>query len=271
MKNFIKSNKHLGFNEIVFENRNKEYGAYVLRNEEGFILTKALFIGVAFFASVAIVPLVISSFQTPKTIVDESSPFVFTPVDIFEPETVEIVKPVVPQKIIQQTVKIEIPTPTRDSKNETPPPSINEIKEANIGLESTAGEPPTVLNPPVTEPILPVGPVTVSPKVDSNLPVAKVDVEANFMGGINSFRAKVVNNFNTGSFEGKGELMKTTVTFIVERDGSISNIKALGGDATFNKEAEQTIKTIKGKWLPAKLKGQNVRSYFKLPIVMQFE
>jgi protein TonB len=47
--------------------------------------------------------------------------------------------------------------------------------------------------------------------------------------------------------------------------------KQAGANADFNKEAEKVIKNIKGKWNPAKLGGQNVRSYFKFPISMQFE
>ena len=34
MKNFLHPDKEFRFNEILFENRNKNYGAYVLRNEE---------------------------------------------------------------------------------------------------------------------------------------------------------------------------------------------------------------------------------------------
>ena len=65
--------------------------------------------------------------------------------------------------------------------------------------------------------------------------------------------------------------MSTVVTFIVERDGSISSVKAAGKDAAFNREAERTIKSVKGKWVPAKVKGQAVRSYFKFPVSMMFE
>jgi protein TonB len=97
-------------------------------------------------------------------------------------------------------------------------------------------------------------------------------VEANFNGGIEGFRNKVLNNFDTTVVTSEsGEIVKAVVTFVVERDGSISNIKASGVNADFNKEAEKVIKNIKGKWNPAKLGGQNVRSYFKFPISMQFE
>ena len=80
------------------------------------------------------------------------------------------------------------------------------------------------------------------------------------------------SNFDTSVVGSEsGEVIKAVVTFVVERDGTISNIKAAGANADFNKEAEKVIKSIKGKWNPAKLGGQNVRSYFRFPISMQFE
>ncbi|MGZ5264402.1 MAG: hypothetical protein ACXWBY_03605, partial [Kaistella sp.] len=68
MKNFLSSDRDFRFNEIVFEHRNKNYGAYVLRNEEGMILKKSLFMGVAFFAAIALAPLVIKSLMVKETV-----------------------------------------------------------------------------------------------------------------------------------------------------------------------------------------------------------
>jgi protein TonB len=71
-------------------------------------------------------------------------------------------------------------------------------------------------------------------------------------------------NFDSSVIENEtGEVVKAVVTFVVERDGTISNIKVSGANADFNKEAEKTIKGIKGKWNPAKFQGENVRSYFR--------
>ena len=41
--------KYADFEELVFENRNKEYGAYDLRKRYKGRLTKAFFIGTTFF------------------------------------------------------------------------------------------------------------------------------------------------------------------------------------------------------------------------------
>ena len=270
MKNLFKSDQNNRFNEILFENRNKNYGAYVLRNQEGEILQKSLLIGVALFAAMALTPLLINSFST-KTVVTAPIPSSHTlkPVDQTPEKTSDIVKPIVPPKV--NTYDSRIATPTRNA-NEPKPLTKQEIEDAVPGVTTSLDNPPvSVVSPPQIEIPVVTTPAVVPPKKVDNNPVTTVDVEAKFNGGIDVFRNKVVGNFDTGNFEGSGDLMKTVVTFIVEKDGTISNIKANGENSQFNKEAEKTIRSIKGKWTPAKLNGENVRSYFKFPISMQFE
>lgn len=273
MKNHSTFAQEARLTELLFENRNKNYGAYILRKEQAAVQQKAMFIGIAIFAAISLAPLVICAFMTKdvSTVTDHGG-FILTPVDPHpevEPPVLTVRPPAQPQV---STVKIEVPTPTKNPPVETPPPSVTEINSTNIGLENVKGE-NTVTSyvPPVTAPAAGIPTVQPAPPAVSNEPVTVVDVEASFAGGINTFRTKVVQNFNADRFDGSGDLMRTTVTFIVEKDGSISNIKANGKDAAFNAEAEKTIKKIKGNWTPAKLNGQNVRSYFKFPISMQFE
>lgn len=178
-------------------------------------------------------------------------------------------KPIVPPKA--NTYDSRIATPTKNA-NEPKPVTKQDIADAVPGVTTSLDNPPvSVVSPPQIEIPMVTTPAVVPPKKVDNNPVTTVDVEAKFNGGIDVFRNKVVGNFDTGNFEGSGDLMKTVVTFIVEKDGTISNIKANGENSQFNKEAEKTIRSIKGKWTPAKLNGENVRSYFKFPISMQFE
>ena len=65
--------------------------------------------------------------------------------------------------------------------------------------------------------------------------------------------------------------MRTTVSFTVERDGSLTDVKATGSNSDFNREAERAVKAIRGKWNPGKVDGQAVRSKFRFPITMNFE
>ena len=54
-------------------------------------------------------------------------------------------------------------------------------------------------------------------------------------------------------------MLYTNLTFIIEPDGTMSNILAEGENQSFNKEMERTLKTITDKWIPAEIKGKKVR------------
>ncbi len=273
-------NQEFRFNEVLFEHRNKDYGAYVLRNESDRILTKALFIGAGLMAAVSITPFVISAMK-PADI--PSGPLYELPrvveiqeIDKPKDPPAQIVKPTPPAPAVK-TYDERLPEPTafvthekqvEDKTNAVASTQTSEGKETTtdsyipIVPRVIGGDgPPTVKTEPVVE------------KTDPKKIETELSVEANFAGGIDSFRNKVMNNFDGSGFESE-DVVKTTVTFIVEMDGTISGVKANGTNAEFNNEAMRTIKNIssKGKWIPAKnKKGEFVRSYFKFPISMRFD
>lgn len=273
-KNFFTYDPHQALNEVVFEKRNKEYGAYALRNEANVVLKKALFIGVGLFGLLAMTPLLINTLK-PKA---AKTP-VFVPINLknLDRPDDKIEKPeprVIPPKAPVQvkTQSLTPPTPTRDAVKEE---TINQkVDDAVISTTTTPGVAVTNPNQNVTagtengKEIVKEMPAKPNP----NDIIRDVDVEADFIGGVNAFRTKVLQNFDSSVVENEtGEVVKAVVTFVVERDGTISNIKVSGANTDFNKEAEKTIKGIKGKWNPAKFQGENVRSYFRFPISMQFE
>ncbi|MEY8760986.1 energy transducer TonB [Chryseobacterium tongliaoense] len=275
----LNTNQEFRFNEVLFEHRNKEYGAYVLRNESDRILTKALFVGVSLLAAISITPFVISAFKTEAP--TEKPPVIFDLIDPNIPDT-EVAPPVVvvPPKATPapdvKTVDDRLPEPKAKVTNEK---VVEKIEGAISGTKNNSeGEiAKTNYNPTTSEtgkgPVIPYVPPTL-PKVPDNhiAERGELSVEASYDGGINSFRDKVMNKFDTSGFEDTDGVIRTTVTFIVEKDGTISGIKADGKDASFNNEALRVIKLIKGTWKPAKNKqGETVRSYFKFPISMQFE
>lgn len=273
-KNFFTYDPHQALNEVVFEKRNKEYGAYALRNEANVFLKKALFIGVGLFGLLAMTPLVIANLK-PKAIenpvfVDINIKDLNLPEDVVERPIPRVIPPKTPVQV--KTQSLTPPTPTRDAVKEE---TINQkVDDAVISTTTTPGVAVTNPNQHVTagtengKEIVKETPAKPNP----NDIIRDVDVEADFIGGVNAFRTKVLQNFDSSVIENEtGEVVKAVVTFVVERDGTISNIKVSGANTDFNKEAEKTIKGIKGKWNPAKFQGENVRSYFRFPISMQFE
>lgn len=98
-----------------------------------------------------------------------------------------------------------------------------------------------------------------------------IDQSANYPGGINALRKEVATLFyGDGVYSETGNL-KTSVAFIVERDGSISNVKAEGDNFTFNRQAEIALYSISEKFSPAFIKGTPVRYQFRLPLAMNFD
>ncbi len=272
MRNFLQ-NEEFQLDEILFENRNKNYGAYALRNEADQILTKSMFIGIGVFAMIAISPLLINAFNNTETIIvkEVPPPYVMRDVDRIEkpPKQIQVTPPA---QVIVNTIDSRVPTPTKDAKIEKVIPTKVDYNDAVAGTQDIIGTPPTTnYDPPAVIDIPVSTPSVTVPKVVDNSPQTTVDVSANFIGGIDAFRNKVVNQFDTSVMDGASSVVKTTVIFIVEKDGTISEIKATGANPDFNRSAEKTIKAIRGKWVPAKLNGENVRSYFKFPIKMKFE
>ena len=100
--------------------------------------------------------------------------------------------------------------------------------------------------------------------------VEKVDKMPEFPGGINEFRNQFTKVFRSDKIKEKG-VVKTLILFVIEKDGSIIEVKALGGNQTFNDESIRAIKKIKGTWIPAEMNGEKVRYGFKLPLTMKFQ
>ncbi|AZI68426.1 energy transducer TonB [Cloacibacterium normanense] len=274
-------NENLNYNpsldEIVFEHRNKEYGAYDLRSSYRRILTRSMIIGTLIFCIAAITPFVVMKIKQlaakEKTEVDANL------IEILPEEQVkeEIVEkeetPPPPPPKVEEKIEIlqnVVPEPVKAPKVETPPPPISEQLKTTTGLINQEGVKQTAHIPPPVQ--APPKAAAVESKAPSTTEVYEsVDQEAEFPGSLNSFRNKIAENFDNSAMEGGEGTLKATVTFIVERDGSISDVKASGSNSDFNSEAVRTVKSIRTKWVPAKINGQPVRQRFRLPLTMNFE
>ena len=268
-----------GLDEIVFENRNKEYGAYDLRTNYRSMLTKAFILGTVLFCVAAITPFVIMKIKQMQA--KETTEVNANLIDIL-PEQDQIIEqpkdePPPPPPPPKEEPKIEViqnvvPEPVKAPKVETPPPPISKQLETTTGVVAQEGvKAPAYAPPPPPPSTGKVQTVEVKPQVSETQVYTEVEQLAEFPGGINAFRSKVQNNFDTSVMSGDEGVVRGTITFVVERDGSITDIKADGSNKDFNSEAIRTVKSVKNKWSPAKINGQAVRYRYRLPLTMQFE
>ena len=104
----------------------------------------------------------------------------------------------------------------------------------------------------------------------ANFEEEDIEKSAEFPGGPNAFLQTVLKNFRIRKVNGSG-IMKTQITFIVGKDGAISDIKANGENESFNKEAEHAVSKIKTQWQAGKVNEEIVRSRFRFPLTLTFK
>lgn len=267
--------------EIVFEHRNKEYGAYDLRSNYRKMLTKAFILGTVVFCIAAITPFVIMKIKQMNA--KETTEVNANLIDIL-PDKEQIIEqpkddpppppPPPKEEPKQEIIQNVVPEPVKAPKVETPPPPISKQLETTTGLVNQEGVKTPSYTPPPPPPSTgnATQTVEVKPPVSETQIYTDVEQQAEFPGGLNAFRSKIMSGFDTeGLADSGGGEIKSSVVFVVERDGSISDVKATGSNSAMNAEAVRTVKSIKTKWTPAKINGQNVRSYYRLPLTMRIE
>ncbi|MCE3077190.1 energy transducer TonB [Chryseobacterium gwangjuense] len=266
----------LTLDEIVFENRNKEYGAYDLRHQYPRLLTKSFIVGTALFLIAALSPFIYLTIKRltapPKQEVKADLVEILQEDKIIEqPKEKEPPPPPPPPKEEKiEVIQNVVPEPVKAPKIETPPPPISKQLETTTGLTNQEGvKAPAYTPPPPPSTGTKASTAEVKPQVSETQVYTEVEQTAEFPGGINAFRKKVGENFDTSAIEGADGVVKGEVTFVVERDGSITDVKVSGSNSDFNSEAVRTVKSIKNKWAPAKINGQSVRYRYRLPLAMQ--
>jgi protein TonB len=99
-----------------------------------------------------------------------------------------------------------------------------------------------------------------------------VEEQAEFPGGLDSMYAYIHKNLKyPEAAKEKGIEGRVFVSFIIEKDGSISNVKILRGiGGGCDEAAVEMIKNMP-KWKPGTQRGKPVRVQFNLPIKFELE
>ncbi|REC49168.1 energy transducer TonB [Chryseobacterium pennipullorum] len=101
--------------------------------------------------------------------------------------------------------------------------------------------------------------------LEKNSDVEKI---ADYPGGINSLRQEVADLLYVDGVNSVTPTVKTDVAFIVEKDGSISNVHAQGDNFTFNRQAEIALYSLTEKFSPATIKGDPAAYRFRIPLTL---
>ena len=97
--------------------------------------------------------------------------------------------------------------------------------------------------------------------------IGEGDAKPEFPGGSAAFQKEIADNFDFTAVKENGE-QKCIVVLTIEKDGSIRNVRAEGGNENFNQQAEIAVYLIQNKWNPAISGGKPVAYEIKVPLTM---
>jgi periplasmic protein TonB len=246
------------WDEMVFENRNKEYGAYVLRKGYsrgvaiGLIFVFVLLTLVLSYSTIAkllrgtqaseqAVPrkLVYTELSAPPPI-DKPKP---PPPQVQLPKLQKVIK-FVPPKVVKEQVVEEVPT-------------IQEIKQVETAAVEVDGSTDVVFEEPVAEVVA----------VDENEIFTVVEQQPEYPGGYDAMMAFVKANMSYPPAARRLGVEGTVyVSFVVNKNGSISDAKIMRG---ISKECDDEAIRVISKmphWIPGKQNGHLVNVRFTLPL-----
>ncbi|MCW3070900.1 MAG: hypothetical protein JWO44_790 [Bacteroidetes bacterium] len=252
-------NSEENFNELIFENRHKDYGAYAIRSSYNDAVTKSMAITLTAVSLLVGMLVYASNTDTKAPLTD-----VLTTTICDFGTVVEIQKPDKPDQKVEAP-KDPLP-PKTDNMNmaatDDPTKSVGKtVEEMNPGaVQVDSGATDTkskeVELPPVTPP-----PVDLTPKTI-------VDVMPEFDGDVYKFVRDHLQ-YPQVAIE-NGTQGTVYLSFIIEKDGSVTEVKMLGkekdkvGDGC-TEEAMRVIRSMP-KWKPGINKGEPARVVINLPV-----
>lgn len=99
-----------------------------------------------------------------------------------------------------------------------------------------------------------------------------VEVQPEFPGGMDSMYAFIQKNLiYPEKAKAEGIEGRVFITFTIEKDGSVSNVKILRGIGGGCDEAAKEVIEKMPKWKPGTQRGKPVRVQFNLPIKFELE
>ena len=258
--------------DIIFEGKNKEYGAYDLRKTYNRRITIALVSTVVIMAILFIGSVIAKNLTSKDDVVEmKVKDLELKQVQPNEPPPPP---PPPPPKLPPPppiaTIQFTPPKVVKDEEVIKPPPEIKEIEEAKVDVKTVEGTKDLgIVAPPVEDKGTQVVAAPVEKKEDEDKVFTKVEIEAQFPGGASAWTKYVTRAISSNIDEfTESDFGTCVVKFIVSKDGSISNVEATTMKGT--KLAEIATNSIrKGpKWTPAQQNGRYVNAYRLQPVTL---
>lgn len=267
--------------DIIFDNRNKAYGAYELRKNYHKRLKRSMMIAATLVMVTVSAPIIASMFDKPLVVdMPKDNARIIKDVEVImpkEPEpkvpevkTVEPINPVTTVINTEPIIEVAIEVNDKDL-----PPTKDELKDAVSGTENIKGKDLEAGLVPPIEPsgtgggtvIIPQEPAPNDNEIYSDFDISQMP---EFPGGeeeLMSYLAKNIQYPKRAVDDGaEGRVM---LGFVVNKEGEIDDIKVLRSIGYGCDEEAVRVVNKMPKWKPGKNNGRLVNVYYSLPITFE--
>lgn len=274
--------------DLVFEGKNKEYGAYVMRSNSVKRHNRAMLVIILILAVVAVLGIVVNTViaaaeARPEDENEQALVEMATEAEAEEEEMeeeqqkYEEPEPEVIKEDLLNTVKLTEIAIMEDDKVTEQIKNQDELKEDDTAVGAVnedrgvdniidAQEHKNVV---VVEEVKPEPPKVEKP--DDNKVFTSVEQMPVYPGGDGALLADIHKNLVYPPVAAEnGVEGKVTVSFVVTKNGTIGEVKvARGKDPDLDKEAVRAVRALKKKFTPGKMNGHAVNVWYHVPITFR--
>ncbi len=272
------SDKDKNIDDLIFEHRNKSYGAYLLRSVYSKNMSKGMIAGLLTFLLMIATPFIYAKYQEWK--LSQLEDLSLTEVTLAEPPSIDPKKPPPPPppKIdpppIKDQIKFVPPVVKKDEEvvDEEPPAKVEDLKDKEVAQETKDGDKDGVdlslVEPEVKEPVR----EAVKEEPEETLNMASVQQKPMFPDGDAALFKYLSENIKYPAIAKENGIMgKVIVSFVVAKTGNIENvevIRGIGGGCD-----QEAVRVVKGmpNWSPGKNNGKPVKVKYTLPVSFKLE
>jgi len=252
----------MSFDEIVFENRNKEYGSYILRKKYNSLLIKALIITMVVSTAAVVIPYYITLRKTVEGGTGSAKRYVAVSMENIAPPPREIfIPPDIPPPPAPAQLAVKYTAPVIVDSVQSSKLILPTVEEAKT-LENKEGETTATTGGPGGDELFGEG------AGDTPYDFFILEEPPKFRGGdLDKFREWLQRRIiYPPEAQEKGIQGKVILTFVVERDGSVTNVSIVKGvHKLLDEEAKRAIESSP-QWTPGMQKGRPVRVRFKIDL-----
>ncbi len=260
--------------DLIFDGRNKAYGAYELRVN----YRRRLAIAVLSMILLCGCVLLLYAFTSKPgkkaemyTIVDPHLEDFKEKEKVVQPPSVEPPKP-------QQQIKMSQYTPpiiTHDEvKPDEMPPQMDELQDTKIGTIDVDGDKDQgIVAPPVSDEGKGIIDQPKKDESDVDKIFVGVQIESEYPGGISAwirYLTKTLPKYYGDDLVEQGIQGRVIVQFVVDTEGNVSDVRGIEGPKELWGIAEKVIRQS-GKWTAAIQNGHKVKSYKRQPIIFKVD